>query len=259
MRRHLVVLAAVPVQAREERLRRRSARPVPARHEGVSRTFEGFSGAIAADVEERLGPLEEEVGDRRVVLRREVERTAVVTGGSAECVERCGAIAGQCARPSNLLFESHVGAPARLHELEGGLPVVREHLGVVLGSAERLDPLGDSAVLCRALGARDLPVRDVPNEGMAERVLALVLDRRAPLAPDERLAFERVERRRGVLALSSERAAPEDLPDHGCVLEEILLGSLEAVEAGCDDALERRQREVLGRPVFEVELCELLA
>ncbi len=161
---HLSVLAPVPVEACEERLGRCGARPVTARQKRVPRTFECCGRAFVADVEQRLGPLEEE---RRIVVARELQGAGVVGRRCGVCVEGSGPIAGLRARVSNVLFESRVGAAARPDELECGLPVVRQHLGVVVGASERLDPLGDGAVLRRALGARDLPVRDVPDEGMA--------------------------------------------------------------------------------------------
>ena len=54
--------------------------------------------------------------------------------------------------------------------------MVREHLGVVLRTAEAVDPLRDGAVPLRAVGARDLAVRDVANERVRERELALALE-----------------------------------------------------------------------------------
>src|SRR3954449_12279032 len=79
----------------------------------------------------------------------------------------------------------------RPRELEAPQVVVREQLGVVLPASERLDPIGGEAVLAAALGARDLRVGDVANEGVAERVLAFVLDRRPAPAREELLAPER--------------------------------------------------------------------
>jgi hypothetical protein len=57
--------------------------------------------------------------------------------------------------------------------------VVREQLGAVLKAltAERADPIGRSVVLVRPLAARDLPVRDVADEQVEERVLALAAHR----------------------------------------------------------------------------------
>ena len=48
---------------------------------------------------------------------------------------------------------------------------------MVLGPAERLDPLSRGQVFDGARGARYLPVRDVANEQVPERVLGLSLDR----------------------------------------------------------------------------------
>jgi hypothetical protein len=46
--------------------------------------------------------------------------------------------------------------------------VVREHLPVILGAAQRLHPLGDEPVLLGALAARNLPVGDVAQEHVGE-------------------------------------------------------------------------------------------
>ena len=110
---------------------------------------------------------------------------------------------------------------------------------MILRAAERVDPLGDGSMLRGALGAWNLPVRDVADERVREGVLGLALDGRTPLASDERLALERMEYRRGRLRLTPERAAPEDLADDRRILEELLLIRLEAVEPGRNDALER--------------------
>ena len=57
--------------------------------------------------------------------------------------------------------------------------MVREHLGVVVSTAQRLDPFRDPPMLRRAISARNLSVRDVPNEDVEERILRLVRDRRS--------------------------------------------------------------------------------
>ena len=58
--------------------------------------------------------------------------------------------------------------------------MVRNHLRVVFGTAERLDPLGGSEMFLRPLGARDLPVRDVAHQQVREREFTLPLERRRP-------------------------------------------------------------------------------
>ena len=62
------------------------------------------------------------------------------------------------------------------HELERGTPVVREHLRVILRSAEAVDPFGHGAMPLSAVGAGDLSVRDVADERVRERELALAFE-----------------------------------------------------------------------------------
>ena len=71
--------------------------------------------------------------------------------------------------------------------------MVGQQLGVVGRAAERLDPARGQGVPLAALGPRDLPVRDVPDEDVAEGVLGLAGHRRAPLAAHELLALEPME------------------------------------------------------------------
>ena len=70
---------------------------------------------------------------------------------------------------------------------------MRKHLRVILGTAERLDPLGGTRVFLRPLGARDLAVRDIANEDVLERELRLAGDRAAPRALHELLLLQRVQ------------------------------------------------------------------
>src|SRR5439155_24080934 len=80
-------------------------------------------------------------------------------------------------------------------QVERAPVVVRDQLGVVVRTAERLDPRNRGEVLLRARRARNLPVRDLTHEHVAERVLGFARDGRAALAPDETFALERVQRR----------------------------------------------------------------
>ena len=95
---------------------------------------------------------------------------------------------------------------------------------MILGATERLDPLGDAPMLRGSIGARDLPVRDVADERVRERELALALDRRASLAADEPLSLEGMEERGRVRLCAPERAGPEHLPDDRGVEQQALLG-----------------------------------
>ena len=121
---------------------------------------------------------------------------------------------------------------------------MRQHLGAIFGSvgSERLDPLGCKAVLLGPLSTRDLAVGDVANDQVEECILRLASDRGPPLTTHELLALEHVERliERPTLPSveRSQRAPPEDLSDHRCVLNESLLLGGERVEPGGDESLQ---------------------
>jgi hypothetical protein len=126
--------------------------------------------------------------------------------------------------------------------LERAHVVVREQLGRVLCAHLRLDPGGDAPMTLAARRARDLRVRDVTHQDVPERVLLLALHRRPPVATDELLPLECAQRLvhlPGAAALSDERAAPEDLPGDGGVLDQLLLRPGECVEPRGDQALQR--------------------
>jgi hypothetical protein len=125
-----------------------------------------------------------------------------------------------------------------------------EHLAVVLGPAEGLDPPRCGLVPLGARRAGDLAVGDVAHEEVPEGVLLLPADRRAALAPDELLALEGVQRRLHLRPLPAiehaDRPKPEHLAEHGRVLEQLLLCERETVDARRDDALHvLGQRELL--------------
>ena len=139
---------------------------------------------------------------------------------------------------------------------------MRKHLRVVLAPAERLDPRRRALVPLGAARARDLPVRDVADEHVPERVLLFTADRRAALAPDELLPLERVQR---VLCLSAfeladsaHRAEPEDLPEDRRVLQQLLLGRRQPVEPRRDDALHVLRNPKVVAPGLREQPGELL-
>src|SRR6266576_2535885 len=119
---------------------------------------------------------------------------------------------------------------------------MREQLGRILAANTPLDPVRRLLVPLGPPGPRDLRVRDIPHQNMPERKLELLLDRRAPLAAHELLAFERakslIERGR-VAGAVDERAPPEHLADHGGVLKQLLLDAGQRVEARRDETLKR--------------------
>ena len=89
--------------------------------------------------------------------------------------------------------------------------MVREHLGVILGPAEPLDPLSGEPMLLGSSRTRDLAVGDISDEQVPERVFALARDRRPALATHELLALEPVQGllgRRAVPRRRSRAAAP---------------------------------------------------
>ena len=142
--------------------------------------------------------------------------------------------------------------PGRLRELERLQVVVGEHLGLLLGASERLDPRRRSLMLVRSRRTRDLAVGDIADEHVAERVLALARDRGACETLDELLALERVQQLLGLPACDAvdgfDRAEPEHLADDGRVLEQPLLLLGEGVEPGGDDSLHRLGQLEHARP-----------
>ena len=96
-------------------------------------------------------------------------------------------------------------------------------------------------MLLRSGGARDLRIRDVPHEQMAEGVLALLANGRTTIAAHELLTLEPVQEELGFLPVASsdlaQRPEPEDLPDHGRVLEQELFLDRERIEARRDQSL----------------------
>ena len=67
-----------------------------------------------------------------------------------------------------------------------------EHLRVIFGAPERLDPLGGMQMLARAIRSRDLSIGDVADEHVLERVLDLTFDGAAPRALHQLLLAERM-------------------------------------------------------------------
>src|SRR5581483_11476429 len=118
-------------------------------------------------------------------------------------VERGGALAGVAEGAPRGLTQLAAVQPGSLAKLERLQVVVREQLGLLGRPAERLDPLRRAAVQLRAQRTRDLPVRDVADEHVAERVLVLACDRRPARTLHELLPLERVQQLLGVPASRS--------------------------------------------------------
>src|SRR5437868_2117943 len=102
-----------------------------------------------------------------------------------------------------------------------------EQLGLVVGSAERLDPLGCEPVLVGTLGTWDLSIRDVANKHVVERVFRLSLDGGAPLAANELRPNQGTQTLLDGRPIRSvdgcQRGGPEDLADDRRVLQQTLV------------------------------------
>ena len=120
-----------------------------------------------------------------IVVRPELQGTSVVGRCGREGIQRERSIARDAHRePGSLRVDPR---SACLRVVESSSEVVREHLGVILGASERLEPGGSREVLLRAASTRDLLVGDVPDERVPKEVLVLACDR-APAVSRSRLA-----------------------------------------------------------------------
>ena len=126
---------------------------------------------------------------------------------------------------------------------------MRDRLGVILATTERLDPLGRKEVLPRPLGSRDRVVGDVADDRVMEGVLRLRGDAAAAQSTHELFPLEAEQRRfdRHVVEPCDRGGSggPERAPDHRSVPKRRLLVRLERVETAGDEPLHRlRQRQL---------------
>ena len=115
---------------------------------------------------------------------------------------------------------------------------------MILEPPEGFEPASREEMLVDAAAAGDLTVRDVPEQQMEERVLRLLRDRRLPLPAHELLALESMQaslelRPFGAAVQGGDGTGPEDLADHGCVLDDALFLGRQRVETRPDDPLDR--------------------
>ena len=125
-------------------------------------------------------------------------------------------------------LEREIALIGRARECDRLDVVMRQQLRVI-GDAlagRPLEPHRCGSVALRLRAARDLGVRDVANEQMPERVLEVALERRPPGGANELFPRELVQpfahNRLVEAAHLGERAGPEDLADHGGVVEQRL-------------------------------------
>ena len=189
--------------------------------------------------------LQQQAGPFGVPHLGEREGLAEIVLRLRECVQRQRVLAGIAQRSPRAHDEVVDILARRACELERAGVVVRNHLRVILGTTERLDPLGGTRVFLRPLGARNLPVRDVAHQDVLERELRLTGDRAAPRALHELLLLQRVQ----ALLADTERPEPEHLAQHRGVLQRRLLLRRQPVQARGDDPL-HGLRQVDGGPAL---------
>src|SRR5436305_6656831 len=126
---------------------------------------------------------------------------------------------------------------------------------LVRGAAQRGHPVGEAQVELCAAPLWHLPVRDVADQDVLERILVLAGDARRGIRSNEVLPYERRELwprirfdEADARTEMAERAGPEDGADDGRLVRDALRVGLETVEPRADQALQvRRHRQRLER------------
>ena len=148
-----------------------------------------------------------------VIRRPQLECLLVETCSCGEGVQSERSISRASKREARTVSKRQCGVKVECREI-----VVGDRLGVVVGPAQRLDPLRRDPVLLSSVGPRDLPVCDVSDEDVPERPLAVIRDRRGLRMRYELLPLEcsktfldrpAVERGDG-----GEASRPEHLANH---------------------------------------------
>ena len=175
-REHGILLPLKPEHLCHEGLGLRGTLTITGLDERVACLLESVERALVSRDGERLRSGEEELRALFVVVRPEGESVLVLRCRRRKAVQPVRSIAGGAHCEPRSCDELVVASTRCADELERGAPVVREHLGMVLGPAETLDPLRRVSVLLGTIGAGDLSVGDVANERVGERELRLALD-----------------------------------------------------------------------------------
>src|SRR6266571_511353 len=155
------------------------------------------------------------------IRRPQLERRFVEPRRGRIGVERERAVACLLERLSRTLLDVLCRFAGCSRKLERARVVVREHFRVIVRTPERFDPFRSATMLAGARSTRNLPIRDIANENVAERMLRFVRNGRLPSALHESLALECMQMLLGFDARApvDEPAEPEDLSEHRCVLE----------------------------------------
>jgi len=167
------VLTPLPGNLREERLRLGCAVHVAHSQQCVSSDLKStLLARFVIGAVERDGKPKQKVGALGVI-RPERECVVVLGRRDRVAVEGGRSVSGGAQRQAGALDDLVVAATRCTDELERRAPVVREHLGVVIRTAEAVDPFRDGTVPLRAVVTWDLAVRDVAHERVRKRKLAL--------------------------------------------------------------------------------------
>ena len=211
---------------------------------------------------ENVAEVQHEVPAAGDVAGPEVERGLVIAQSRAEGIQGTRSVAGLTQGEPGRGLERHGLLSRRPSELQGAEVVVGEHLGMVLGSAERIDPFRGQTVLLGPRGAWDLAIRNVADKEVAEGVLQLPCNGRTALPAHELLPLEGVQAALRRLALDvahrADRSEPEELAEHGSRLKQGLLLARQSVETRGDDPLHRLGHGDLLRAPLDEHAGELL-
>ena len=256
------MLAAAPPDVSEHRLQLGPTFDIVRFEQGSTRLLEDRVAVLRKRLE-RGDRMREQQLESLGFHRVQRQRLGVIRGCNSKRLQGVRPLCGGSKCRARFLDEGTCLAAEGSFQLQGSDEVIREHLRVVRLAAERGDPLGRSQVLLRPRRTWDLRVGDVADENMPKRVLALAREGGPALSSDEFLAVEQMQQSIGLASRDSadrlDRARPEDLPDNGTVLHELLLGSGQCVEASRDDALNGLgQRQVVRRATLRVQARELL-
>ena len=249
--------AAIPQGSSDQCLRLGRAVAVARGEQRVAGCLECFELALVRRKMQRATPPEQQVRALGPLAVGELECLVVQLAGVGERVQRERTVSGVTQGVAGVLRDAGGRLSRGAEQLERTQVVVGDHLGLILGPAERSDPRRGLLMLLGSLRPRDLAVRDVADEQMPERILGLPRHRRAALPTDELLALERVQPflRDPALDLAERRggAQPEDLPDDRRVLKERLFLCGEPVDARGEQPLNRLRHSELLHPVVRLE------
>ena len=185
-----VVPALLLEDVREEGLRLGRSLSVVELEQPVARLEQDLVDTLALGQAQGAPVAEEEVRPIGISLVPQLQCGGVEPIRGLERPQRGRPVARGRQRDSCAIPEQSVLAARCAREIERREVVVREQLGVVRGTAERLDPLGCAPVLLHPCSPQDLPVGDIADELVPERELGLAGDGRPALPPDELLALE---------------------------------------------------------------------